>query len=225
MITIGFADNNKVIESVRERIMSEGIFQTKIYNSVESAIEDLLSKKIDCLIGGHDMSTAEYLKRIFKIIKPKNRIYSYSVLKKDNQIYFFADTGINITLSNSQKIELENLLKNEVGKFFDIHIAKLGFKTDNETLQVDAALFPEIAEKKGIKDSKVHNTFIFPDLHSANIGYKMIQHLGGYEHIGPILLGIGYYISDLSRGASQKEIYDTAIYLGNLTLKSTKEKA
>ncbi len=220
MITIGFADNNKEIESVRERINGEGIFQTKIYNSVESAIVDLLSGQINCLIGGHDMSTGDYLKTIFKIIKPKNRVYSYSVLKKNGKIYFFADTGVNPTLSSDQKVELENLLKNEVGKFFDINIAKLGFKTDNETLQVDAALFPEIAKKKGLKDSKTHNAFIFPDLHSANIGYKMIQHLGGYDHIGPILLGIGYPISDLSRGASQKEIYDTAIYLGNLTLKN-----
>ena len=121
-------------------------------------------------------------------------------------------------------MELENLLKNEVGRFFEINIAKLGFKTDDLVLQVDAALFPEVAKKKGIINPKVHNAFIFPDLNSANIGYKLVQHLGGYDHIGPILLGTGYYISDLSRSASEKEIYNTAVYLGKMAMKSMRKK-
>lgn len=219
MIKIGFSDNNSDIKKVKERIDAEGVFISQIYDSVESALDALLSKKIDCLVGGHDISTGEYLRRIFNVIKPKSKVYSYSVLKKNNQSYFFADTAVNISLSTDQKIELENLLKKEVGKFFDIRIAKLGFKTDKETMQVDAALFPEVAKKKGLENMETHNAFIFPDLNSANISYKITQHIGGCEHIGPILLGTGYLISDLSRGASQKEIYDTAIYLGNIVNK------
>lgn len=34
------------------------------------------------------------------------------------------------------------------------------------------------------------NTFIFPNLSAANISYKMVEHLGGAEITGPILMGL-----------------------------------
>ncbi|MEK6894334.1 MAG: phosphate acyltransferase [Nanoarchaeota archaeon] len=219
MIKIGFSDNNSDIMYVKERIEKENIFKLIIYDSVESALKALISKEIDCLVGGHDISTSDYLKIIFQLIKPKNRVYSYSVLRKNDSMYFFADTAVNISLSEEQKKELNDLLQKEVGNIFELKITNLSFKTDEKGMQVDAALLPEIALKKGIKNSIKHNSFIFPDLNSANISYKLVQRLGDYEHIGPILLGTGYHISDLSRGASKEEIYSTAIYLANLVSK------
>lgn len=218
MINIGFSDNNKTILSVKNKLEKDG-FSVKVYDAVENALEGLISKKIDCLVGGHDISTGDYLKKIFKIIKPQNRVYSYSVLKNNDQTYFFADTAVNISLSDKNKLELKELLKKEL-KMFDVKIANLSFKTENDLLQVDAALFPEIAMKKGVKNPVKNNCFIFPDLNSANIGYKLVQRIGGFDHMGPILLGLGYHISDLSRGASEKEVYDTAVYLADMSKKS-----
>jgi len=217
MIKIGFSDNNKTILEVKNKLEKEG-FLVKVFDSVEKALEDLKSKKIDCLIGGHDISTADYLRLIFKVIKPKNRIYSYSVLKNKDKTYFFSDTAVNISLSEKQKEELKNLLSKELVDF-NVKIANLSFKTENNSLQVDSALFPEIALKKGVKNPVSHNCFIFPDLNSANISYKLVQGIGGFDHIGPIILGTGYNISDLSRGASEKEVYNTALYVANMSKK------
>lgn len=80
-------------------------------------------------------------------------------------------------------------------------------------LQFDAAFVPTVAKLKA-PDSKVAgyaNVFIFPDLQSGNIGYKIAQRLGGFEAMGPILQGLNKPVSDLSRGANEEDVYKVAI--------------
>ena len=54
------------------------------------------------------------------------------------------------------------------------------------------------------------NTFIFPNLSSGNIAYKMMQELAGLEVIGPILLGIKKPVHILHLESSVREIVNMA---------------
>jgi malate dehydrogenase (oxaloacetate-decarboxylating)(NADP+) len=50
------------------------------------------------------------------------------------------------------------------------------------------------------------NTFIFPNLAAGNICYKLMQELGGFEAIGPVLMGLNKSVHILQLGSSVREI-------------------
>jgi malate dehydrogenase (oxaloacetate-decarboxylating)(NADP+) len=54
------------------------------------------------------------------------------------------------------------------------------------------------------------NTFIFPNLASANIAYKLLIELGGAEAIGPILLGMNKPVHILQLGSTIRDIVNMA---------------
>jgi phosphate acetyltransferase len=79
-------------------------------------------------------------------------------------------------------------------------------------MQFDAAVVREVGERKapGSKVAGRANTFIFPDLNSANIGYKIAQRMGKAEAVGPFLQGLKLPCNDLSRGCSVDDIVNTS---------------
>ncbi|HAP4011227.1 TPA: phosphate acetyltransferase [Enterococcus faecalis] len=87
-------------------------------------------------------------------------------------------------------------------------------------LQFDASYVSSVAQLKA-PNSKVAGeatVFVFPDLQSGNIGYKIAQRLGNFEAIGPILQGLNKPVSDLSRGANEEDVYKLSIITAAQTL-------
>ena len=80
-------------------------------------------------------------------------------------------------------------------------------------MQFDAAVSPVVGQLKfpGSPVAGYANTFIFPEIQSGNIGYKIAQRLGGFAAYGPILQGLNAPINDLSRGCNADEVYKMAI--------------
>lgn len=91
-------------------------------------------------------------------------------------------------------------------------------------MQFDAAVSEQVAQKKA-PDSKVAgnaSVFIFPEIQSGNIGYKIAQRFGGFEAIGPILQGLAKPIADLSRGCIEEDVYKLSIITAKQALEERK---
>jgi phosphate acetyltransferase len=83
-------------------------------------------------------------------------------------------------------------------------------------LQVDAALDPHVAETKQVAGTVAGraNVLIFPDLASANIGFKLVQVLAGANTFGQIITGLSRPAAEISRGASAHDVFGTAAVVG-----------
>lgn len=75
-------------------------------------------------------------------------------------------------------------------------------------LQFDAAIVKEIGKTK-CPNSPIAgeaNVLIFPDIQSGNIGYKIVERVGGAQFIGCIVQGLNRPINDMSRGCNANDV-------------------
>ena len=80
-------------------------------------------------------------------------------------------------------------------------------------LQADAALVPAVGQSKapGSTVAGRANVLIFPDLNSANIGYKLVERLGNGALLAVLFQGLARPANIVSRGCSAEDVYTTAI--------------
>jgi len=172
----------------------------------------------------------------------------FAMLKEAKRRYIFADCAVNPNPSSSDLAEFAVESAKAAKMFnIEPRVALLSFSTQGSAkteetqkiseakaildgmetdfaydgeLQFDAALVEGVGKLKAPNSPVAGqaNVFVFPDLNSGNIGYKIAQRLGGYEAIGPILAGLNKPVNDLSRGCSADDVYSTAIITANQSL-------
>ncbi|MFB6234246.1 MAG: NADP-dependent malic enzyme [Halopenitus sp.] len=88
---------------------------------------------------------------------------------------------------------------------------EVDFPVDGE-MQADTAVVEDILnDTYGFSELEdPANVLIFPNLESGNIGYKLLQRLGGAEAIGPMLVGMDKPVHVLQRGDEVKDIVNLA---------------
>ncbi|MEA3362513.1 MAG: NADP-dependent malic enzyme [Thermodesulfobacteriota bacterium] len=169
-----------------------------------------------------------------------SKVHGMYMLVFKKNVVFFADTTVTIDPTAEELAETAILAAKEVRKFdIEPKIAMLSFSNFGSTnhplttkvkkatalvkaqapdlivdgeVQANVALDPELTEIQ-FPFSMVKgdaNVFIFPDLQSGNISYKLLNKLGGAETIGPILLGMSKPVHVLQRGDDVADIINMA---------------
>jgi malate dehydrogenase (oxaloacetate-decarboxylating)(NADP+) len=85
-----------------------------------------------------------------------------------------------------------------------------GLEVDGE-MEVDlAVLQDELREFPFARLSDEANVFVFPNLDSANIGYKLLWRLAGADVVGPVLLGMNKPVNVLQMNSNVQNIVSLA---------------
>lgn len=179
--------------------------------------------------------------QIIKTKPGLSKTFGYFLMVRDEEKYIFADCAINpnpsaedlaqFAIESAKAAEMFGINPKVAMLSFSTNgsantdetkkialatkIAKesnSGYDIDGE-MQFDAAFVPAVGSKKypGSTVAGNANIFVFPDLNSGNIGYKIAQRLGNFDAMGPILAGLNSPVNDLSRGCSAEDAYKTAI--------------
>jgi len=197
----------------------------------------------DGFLAGVSQHYPDTIRPALQIIRTRpdvHRVAAVFVIVTKKDIYFFADTHVNIEPSAEDLAEIA-LLAAEVATEFEVEprVAMLSFSNfgsaDHPTaekmrratelalernpelmidgeMMADTALVPEIIEQEYPFSSLKGGAtvLVFPDLGAANIAYKMMMRIGGAESLGPILMGLSKPAHVLQRGATVEEIVNMA---------------
>ncbi len=165
----------------------------------------------------------------------------FAMIQKD-KVFMFADTTVNVNPTAEDLAEIAICASKVAKRFnIEPRIAMLSFSNfgsapypesikvakateivkhrapelvvDGE-MQADTAVMPEYMERHFpfAKLKEPANIFIFPNLDSANIAYKLAQRIGGLTAVGPILMGLSKSVHVLHRTLEVNEIVDMASF-------------
>ncbi len=168
----------------------------------------------------------------------------------EQEKYIFADCAINVAPSPQELAEIAVASARTAEMFDIVpRVAMLSFSTKGSAkapqadatieatkiaqslapdiaidgeMQFDAAYIQSVAQLKAPESDVAGkaSVFVFPDLQSGNIGYKIAQRFGNFEAIGPILQGLNKPVSDLSRGCNEEDVYKLSIITAAQSLMS-----
>ena len=169
-----------------------------------------------------------------------SRVVGMHVLLIEGRAYVFADTTVNFKPDAPQLANIAVQACEVARHFdIDPNVAMLSFSTfgdndlpearvvrdavailhrDHPTVKVEGEMRADTAVLPGqlaklVPDcllTEAANVFVFPDLQSANIAYKLVGQMGNREVIGPLLVGLKQPIHMVSLGSTVDEIVNMA---------------
>ena len=175
----------------------------------------------DALLGGATYSTADTVRPALQLVKTKkgaNLVSSCFIMVRGDEMLAMGDCAINISYEDTVNKATGEVVLTGAQKLAEVAVetartAKVPEISVDGEMQFDAAVSPVVGQLKfpGSPVAGYANTFIFPEIQSGNIGYKIAQRLGGFDAYGPILQGLNAPINDLSRGCNAEEVYQMSI--------------
>lgn len=227
----------------QRRGITRGEARERMLNPNYLGVMMLRMGEADGFVAGLTQHYPETIRPALEMIETRpevKRVCGVYVIITKREIYFFADTTVNIEPTAEQLAEIAWLAA-EVARQFNAapRVAMLSFSNFGSTrhplsdkvrdatelvrrkfpdvmvdgeMMADTAVVPEIIEEEYPFSTLKGgaNVLVFPDLSSANIAYKLMMRIGGAEALGPILVGLSKPVHVLQRGATVEEIVNMA---------------
>ena len=88
-------------------------------------------------------------------------------------------------------------------------------------VQIDVALDASAAEIKSpdIKAHQSSDVLVFPNLDSGHIAFKLLQHVGGAQNYGQLIMGLARPAAQVPRTVTEETLLGTAAILGGEAIK------
>ncbi len=191
-------------------------------------------------VGQHYPDTLRPALQVIGVKESVTRVAGVHMLFVKDRVFFLADTTVNIQPTAEELAEIAIGAAEVAREFhIEPRVAMLSFSNfgsvkhpfadkvrratalvkqrcpgleiDGE-MQVDTAVMPELVSEFFPFSTLTQpaNVLVFPELQSANLGYKLLQRLGGAEAVGPILMGIRKPVHLLQHGCDVHDIVNMA---------------
>jgi len=193
----------------------------------------------DGYVAGLTQHYPDTIRPALEVIRMKqgiSRVSGLYIMLTERQVYFFADTTVNIIPNPDELAEIAVCAADVANRYgFEPRVAMLSFSNFGSNkhplavkvakatriaqvmrpeyvfegeMQADTAMdMQKMSESFPLSRMKqAPNVLIFPDLQSGNIAYKLLHHIGRAETIGPVLMGMSKPVHVLQRGDDVEDI-------------------
>ena len=229
-LVLGDVTEAQVQALVMARGMKEVMARRLLAKPLYRAAAMVAAGEADAMVAGADSPPRRVIEAAAMAIGPAEGVNTASsffvMLFPDGREMIFADCALNLEPSAEELADIARASHASAKALLGhSEVAMLSFSTGTSgagesvervraaaelagfvgPVQVDAALNPKVATKKGMGAGNA-NVLIFPSLDAGNIAYKLAQELAGAQALGPILQGFAKPVGDLSRGATVEDI-------------------
>lgn len=215
-----------LLDRRRHRGLTQREAQAAARRPLEFAALMVAAGDADGFVGGAANSTADTVRAALNAIGPApgvRSVSSFFVMATHNRdaacngLYIAADCAVLVDPSAAQLADIARMAAASTRLAFECEpIVGLLPGCDPARAVEAAARLREAVPGLDVRtggeafDPRV-NAIVFPDLHAANIGYKLVEWLGGGAAFGPMLQGLARPANDLSRAAGAGDIYTVAL--------------
>jgi len=168
--------------------------------------------------------------------KGVSKVAGVYIMISKNQIFFIADPTVNITPSSEDLAEIAILAAEMAEFFeVKPTVAMISFsnfgstrhpeaervkravriaRERNNDLIIDGEMRADVAVTREILEKEYPfnclggpaNVLVFPELTSANVAYKLLDHFGGARAVGPLLTGLSKPFNVLPRNMAMENV-------------------
>jgi malate dehydrogenase (oxaloacetate-decarboxylating)(NADP+) len=233
---------SKFLKLMERRGVTRPEARRRMHSQTRFGLMMLREGEADSIVMGATKAYAEAMRPALQLIGARGRACGMYILLTRSRTLFFADTTVQIDPSAEELAQITLDVVERVKSFDIVpRVAMLSFanfgavqddtcrkmaratelvRQRDPSLMIEGEIQVDVAVDMELRGqlfpwsqlTEPANVFIFPNLASANITYKMLHQIGGASIFGPILLGMNRPVHLLALNVDASDIVNLSAY-------------